>query len=204
MGVEPGRQVLDYCAGAGGKTLALAAMMDNRGQIFASDSDRTRLAPIYDRLKRAGARNVQVRPPEPGALDDLEASMDLVLVDAPCSGSGTWRRRPDAKWRLTQEQLAARVREQAAILDQAARFVRPGGRLAYITCSLLSAENAGTIAGFRTRQADFTPLDHQALWTAAFADTGPVNGLLSDSLQLSPYGSATDGFFIAVLRRRTG
>jgi 16S rRNA (cytosine967-C5)-methyltransferase len=102
-GATPGEQVLDLCAGAGGKTLAMAAAVANRGQIFAHDSDRNRLAPIYDRLKRAGARNVQVRPPGERALDDLEGRMDRVVIDAPCTGSGTWRRRPDAKWKLTPE-----------------------------------------------------------------------------------------------------
>jgi 16S rRNA (cytosine967-C5)-methyltransferase len=203
-GAGAGGQVLDYCAGAGGKTLALAAAMDNRGQIFAHDADRMRLAPIYDRLRRAGARNVQVRPPEPDALDDLKNRMALVLVDAPCTGSGTWRRRPDAKWRLTPEQLAARIGEQAAILDEAVAFVRPGGRLAYITCSLLPPENTGTVSAFLTRHPGFQPVDHQALWNAAFDGTDPVPGLLVDSLALSPAGSATDGFFVAVFVRRDG
>src|SRR5690606_28131575 len=104
-GARAGEQVLDLCAGAGGKTLAMAAAMQNKGQIFAHDSDRQRLAPIYERLKRAGARNVQVRPPGEGALDDLAGRMDRVVVDAPCTGTGTWRRRPDTKWKLTPEQL---------------------------------------------------------------------------------------------------
>ena len=106
VGAKPGEQVLDLCAGAGGKTLALAAAMENRGQIYATDSDKSRLAPIFERLKRAGARNVQVRPPEPGGLDDLAGQMDRVLVDAPCTGTGVWRRRPDAKWRVSPEALA--------------------------------------------------------------------------------------------------
>ena len=126
-GAAPGEQILDFCAGAGGKTLALAADMQNKGQIFAHDSDRQRLAPIYDRLKRAGVRNVQVRPPSPDVLDDLAARMDLVLVDAPCSGTGTWRRRPDAKWRLSPDQLEQRCAEQAAILGEAAHIRQTGG-----------------------------------------------------------------------------
>ena len=108
-GAKPGEQVLDLCAGAGGKTLAMAAAMGNKGQIFAYDSDRHRLAPIYDRLKRNGVRNVQVRAPGDGALDDLVGKMDRVVIDAPCTGSGTWRRRPDAKWKLTRRAVAARV-----------------------------------------------------------------------------------------------
>ena len=111
-GAKPGEQVLDLCAGAGGKTLAVAAAMENKGQIFAHDSDRNRLAPIYDRLKRAGVRNVQVRPPAEDALDDLVGRMDRVVIDAPCTGSGTWRRRPDTKWKLTPQQLELRIAEQ--------------------------------------------------------------------------------------------
>jgi 16S rRNA (cytosine967-C5)-methyltransferase len=177
--------------------------MDNRGQIFAHDSDRVRLAPIYDRLKRAGARNVQVRPPEPQALDDLKGRMDLVLVDAPCTGSGTWRRRPDAKWRLTPEQVADRVGEQAAILDDAAGFVRPGGRLVYVTCSLLPAENTGTIAAFRERHPGFVPVDHRKEWSAVFPETEAVVGLGAGALWLSPKSSDTDGFFVTVLARQS-
>ena len=201
---SPGQQVMDFCAGGGGKTLAMAADMGNRGQIFAHDSDRNRLAPIYDRLKRAGARNVQVRPPEENVLFDLTDRMDLVLVDAPCTGTGTWRRRPDAKWRLTPEQLEARVGEQAEILDTAAALVRPGGRLAYITCSLLPAENTGSIAAFRARHPDFAPVDHKSVWSARFPEVAPPAGLASTHLHLSPGSTATDGFFIAVLERKTG
>ncbi len=201
-GAGPGRQVMDFCAGAGGKTLAMAAAMGNRGQIFAHDSDRARLAPIYDRLKRAGARNVQVRPPDPEALIGLEAHMDLVLVDAPCTGSGTWRRRPDSKWRLTGEQLKVRLGEQAAILDEAAGYVRPGGRLAYVTCSLLPPENMGTMTAFRTRFPGFAPVDHKALWATAFPGVDPVAGLGEDALWLSPASAGTDGFFLSVLERR--
>src|SRR5690606_34640649 len=125
-GASPGEQVLDLCAGAGGKTLAMAAAMSNTGQIFAYDSERPRLAPIHERLKRNGVRNVQVRNPDPGALDDLAGRLDRVLVDAPCTGTGTWRRRPDTKWKLTPAQLESRIAEQAGVLDTAARFLKPG------------------------------------------------------------------------------
>ena len=146
--------MLDLCAGAGGKTLALASAMDNKGQVFATDSDRARLAPIFERLKRAGARNVQVR--EAGAaLDDLAGRMDAVLIDAPCTGSGVWRRRPDAKWKLTDQALAERIGEQAALLAGATRYVKPGGRLVYVTCSLLPDENADQVAAFLAGQPEF-------------------------------------------------
>ncbi len=122
-GAQPGGQVIDLCAGAGGKTLALAAAMENRGQIYATDTDKRRLAPIHARIERAGARNVQVRTPKPNAdvLADLAGRADLVLVDAPCTGSGAWRRNPDAKWRLRPGALAQRTMEQAAVLDRARR-----------------------------------------------------------------------------------
>ena len=120
-GAKPGEQVLDLCAGGGGKTLALAAMMENKGQIYATDDDKRRLAPIHDRLERSGARNVQVRTPKSvgSELADLEGSIDLVLIDAPCTGIGAWRRNPDAKWRVRPGALELRSKEQAEVLDRA-------------------------------------------------------------------------------------
>jgi 16S rRNA (cytosine967-C5)-methyltransferase len=126
-GARPRQQVLDLCAGAGGKTLALAALMENTGQLYAFDADRLRLRPIFERLKRAGVRNVQVLPPgDLQALIALTGKMDLVLIDSPCSGSGVWRRRPDAKWRLSPAMLEARRGEQMAVLEQGAGLVKPG------------------------------------------------------------------------------
>src|SRR5690606_41469869 len=125
-GARPGEQVLVLGAGAGGKTQGLAPAMGNTGQIFAYDADRARLAPIYERLKRNGVRNVQVRAPQPGALDDLAGRLDRVLIDAPCTGTGTWRRRPDTKWKLTPELLAQRQAEQAELLVAGLRYLKPG------------------------------------------------------------------------------
>jgi 16S rRNA (cytosine967-C5)-methyltransferase len=201
-GATPGEQVLDFCAGAGGKTLALAARMENRGQVFAFDADRNRLAPIYDRLKRAGVRNVQVRAPVPGALDDLAGRMDRVLVDAPCTGTGIWRRRPDSKWRVTPEALAKRTAEQDHVLAEAARYVRPGGVLAYATCSLLPPENGGRIAAFLAAHPDFAPLPMAEAWRAALPQVQPPQAVLGEtSMLLSPRRTGTDGFFLALLRR---
>jgi 16S rRNA (cytosine967-C5)-methyltransferase len=201
-GAGPGEQVLDFCAGAGGKTLALAARMDNRGQVFAYDFDRNRLAPIFERLKRAGARNVQVRSPAPGALDDLVGRIDRVLVDAPCTGTGVWRRRPDSKWRITPDALDRRTAEQDAVLRDAAAFVRPGGILAYATCSLLPAENGDRIAAFLQSHPEFQPVPTGEAWAAALPDVAPpVAALGETSLLLSPRRSGTDGFFLALLRR---
>lgn len=201
---KEGEQVLDLCAGAGGKTLALAAIMGNSGQIFAYDSDRKRLAPIYDRLKRNGVRNAQVRAPNPGALDDLVGRMDRVVVDAPCTGTGTWRRRPDTKWKLTADLLVQRQSEQAALLIEAARYLRPGGTLVYITCSILPEENDDQIAAFLAQQPGFETLDLAAAWRSALITELP-NGLATagGGLCLTPRRSGTDGFYCHLLRKAT-
>jgi 16S rRNA (cytosine967-C5)-methyltransferase len=202
VGAQPGEQVLDLCAGAGGKTLALAAAMENRGQIYATDFDKSRLAPIFERLRRAGARNVQVRPTEPGALDDLAGQMDRVLVDAPCTGTGIWRRRPDAKWRVTPEALAKRVAEQDAVLAEAARFVKPNGLLAYVTCSLLPQENGDRITAFLAANRGFSARSLTQAWSFALPGVAPpAESLGESSLLLTPRRSATDGFFLAMLAR---
>jgi 16S rRNA (cytosine967-C5)-methyltransferase len=199
-GAKPGEQVLDLCAGAGGKTLAMAAGMGNKGQIFAYDSDRHRLAPIYDRLKRNGARNVQVRAPGAGALDNLVGKMDRVVLDAPCTGSGTWRRQPHAKWKLTAEQVAQRVGEQVAILEEGARYVKPGGTLVYITCSILADENGGQVAAFRAAHPEFEAVS-LAPAIEAMGATERVH-LSQDGVLLTPLKTGTDGFFVSLMKRR--
>jgi 16S rRNA (cytosine967-C5)-methyltransferase len=205
-GAKPGLQVLDLCAGGGGKTLALAAEMNNKGQIFASDHDARRLAPIHDRLERAGVRNVQVRTPkgkEPPPLDDLFGRCDLVLIDAPCTGTGTWRRHPDAKWRLRENALLMRMEEQRAVLEDGKRFVKPGGRLVYITCSVLDAENGEQIRAFLAANPDFGLVDPaenaKASGLAGLAGFPDCSGT---GLLLSPHRTQTDGFFVAVLNRK--
>jgi 16S rRNA (cytosine967-C5)-methyltransferase len=201
-GAEPGMQVLDFCAGAGGKTLALSAAMGNTGQIFAYDAEKGRLAPIFERLRRSENRNVQVVA-KPSELSPLAGKMDIVLVDAPCTGSGTWRRRPDAKWRLTQRQLDQRRAEQASILDAAQEFVRPGGVLAYVTCSVFEEENGGQIAGFLARNDNFAPADHRQLWESHFPGLGSAARFgASGGISLTPARSGTDGFYFCALRRK--
>lgn len=176
------KQVLDFCAGGGGKTLALAAMMANTGQLYAYDADARRLTDTVRRSQRAGVRNLQVRSPiRPGALDGLDGRMDLVFVDAPCTGSGSWRRHPDTKWRLTPEQLARRMADQDQVLDAAAPFVKPGGRLVYVTCSVFAEENEDRVAAFLARTPGFAPVGERA--------------------RVSPRTAGTDGFFVAVLAR---
>jgi 16S rRNA (cytosine967-C5)-methyltransferase len=200
-GARAGMQVLDFCAGAGGKTLALAAAMDNRGQVYAYDAEKARLAPIFERIRRAETRNVQVLS-KTVELEPHIGQLDLVLIDAPCTGSGTWRRRPDAKWRLTARQLEARMAEQKAILADAARFVKPGGRLAYITCSVFDEENIGRVAAFAAAQPTFRPVDHAALWQRAFpGHAGAARIDAAAGIRLSPARTATDGFYFAALER---
>jgi len=207
-GGKPGEQVVDLCAGAGGKTLALAAAMENHGQIFATDTDKRRLAPIYARILRSGARNVQVRTPKSvgDAIADLDGKIDLVLIDAPCTGTGSWRRNPDAKWRMRPGALEQRVKEQAAILDRAASLPKPGGRIAYVTCSVLDEENGAQIRAFLARHPGFAlvpPADvANALGERAFLFRRAV--LISDEgLLMTPRRTDTDGFFVSILRRAT-
>lgn len=191
-GARPGQRVVDLCAGAGGKTLALAADMENQGMIVAADSDRTRLSRMAPRLERAGVTIVETRLLDPGreteALTGIEA--DLVLVDAPCSGSGTWRRNPETRWRITPERLARLVALQARLLDIAADLVAPGGRLVYAVCSLLAEEGRDQAAALNARSS-LVP-DEIAIPAGRAADTGML---------LTPGYDGTDGFFVARWRR---
>jgi 16S rRNA (cytosine967-C5)-methyltransferase len=189
-----GKQVLDFCAGGGGKTLALAAAMANTGQLYAYDPDARRLKETVARAQRAGVRNLQVRSPiEKEPLRGLEAKMDLVFVDAPCTGSGTWRRHPDAKWRLTPQQLERRMAEQDVVLSAAAPFVKPGGRMIYVTCSLFAEENEDRIAAFLDGVEDFAVRPASGIADAFLTPQG--------FLRLTPRTAGADGFFVAVLER---
>ena len=196
--------VADICAGAGGKTLALAAAMGGTGTVHAYDADKQRLRPIFERLTRSGARNVQVlEPGRTAQLEALAAGMDVVLVDAPCSGSGVWRRRPDTKWRLKPAQLLQRQRQQQAVLDLGAPLVRPGGRLVYVTCSVLPEENGDQVAAFLARWPTFSAVPTQTAWSASIGGTAPASADgRADALLLTPATHGTDGFFIAVLERQ--
>jgi 16S rRNA (cytosine967-C5)-methyltransferase len=202
-GVGPREQIIDLCAGAGGKTLGLAAAMENTGQLYAYDSDRMRLRPIFERLKRAGVRNVQVLGAgDMDALEAVQGKMDRVVIDAPCTGSGVWRRRPDAKWRLAPAMLEARLAEQRAVLDAGAKLVKPGGRLAYITCSVLAPENRDQVDAFLARQPEFRLVPWRKLWAAALAaPPRPSADDSEESLLMTPLSHGTDGFYVAVLER---
>jgi 16S rRNA (cytosine967-C5)-methyltransferase len=198
--------VVDLCAGGGGKTLALAAAMQNKGQLYATDDDKRRLAPIHARLARAGARNVQVRTPKSigNEIADLAGRIDLVVIDAPCTGIGAWRRNPDAKWRVRPGALEQRVKEQADILERAVPLVKSGGRIAYVTCSVLDQENGAQIRAFAARHADFSvekPAEAaNALGERAFLFRRAA--LISEEgLLMTPRRTDTDGFFVSLLRR---
>jgi 16S rRNA (cytosine967-C5)-methyltransferase len=203
---KPGEQVIDLCAGAGGKTLALAAMMAGKGRLIATDHDKRQLAPIHERLSRAGVHNCDVRTPrgEGDALADIRGSADLVLIDAPCTGTGTWRRNPDAKWRMRPGALEVRLKDQIEVLDRAVALVKPGGRIAYITCSVLPAENGGQIRAFLARHPDFavvpTSQTMTVLWDKA-EDFAAATLQSAEGLLMTPRRTGTDGFFVSVLRR---
>lgn len=205
-GAQPGETVVDLCAGGGGKTLAIAALMANSGRILSTDADIRRLAPIHVRIARAGVRNVEVRSPRGDAelLADLEGAADLVLIDAPCTGVGAWRRNPDAKWRVRPGALEQRNKAQDMALDRSARLVRPGGRIAYVTCSLLDEENGARVRAFAGRHPEFAvaPADEVAVALGAEAVRFLAAVKLSaEGLLMTPRRTGTDGFFVSVMRR---
>lgn len=195
---QPGMRVCDYCAGAAGKTLALAAAMQNRGQIVACDSSAARLDNATRRLRRAGVHNVERHLLASGDkwLKRHAGGFDRVLVDSPCTGTGTWRRNPDARHRLTETDLARLLLRQAAILRDAARLVRTGGHLVYATCSLLTAENEAQVLQFIADHPGFSLVPLERAWP--LAGPPPCRG---DFLVLTPGRHGTDGFFAAVLVR---
>jgi len=193
--------VADICAGAGGKTLALAALMNNEGRLIAHDSDRHRLRPIFERLQRAGVTNVDVLAAEDGSKLAAQG-FDCVVIDAPCSGSGAWRRKPDAKWRLTDKQLQQRVKDQRQVLENGAKLVKRGGRLLYITCSVLKEENAEQVTAFTAAHPEFKIIPYAEQWRKAMATEPPASADgSSETLLLTPARHGTDGFFVAVMRK---
>ncbi|MEM6711379.1 MAG: RsmB/NOP family class I SAM-dependent RNA methyltransferase [Pseudomonadota bacterium] len=209
-GIKP-RTVLDLCAGAGGKTLALSVFMGGKGQVFAHDIDRRRMADLWPRVKRSGAHNIQVI--EPDALphhEHADTGFDLVLVDAPCTGTGTWRRHPDTKWRVRETALQNRIGEQAQVLETAAKLIKPGGRLAYVTCSLLAEENEDQLLRLLAAHPDLKPVSASTLFGALERDVIPgyLPALAFEDYEagvlgarLTPLSSSTDGFFIGCLQR---
>lgn len=202
-GVKPGEIVADICAGAGGKTLALAALMQNEGKLFAHDRDRHRLRPIFERMTRSGASIIEVLSAENGQTLDGQGGFDCVVVDAPCTGSGTWRRKPDAKWKLTEKTLALRVKEQRDVLTRAASLVKKGGRIAYYTCSLLPEENTEQVAWFLAGHKDYKIVPYTEQWEKTIGGVAPKSADGSrDTLLLTPRQHGTDGFFVAVFTKQ--
>src|SRR6478609_6600680 len=204
---KPGEQVIDLCAGAGGKTLALAALMQGKGRLIATDRDKRQLAPIHERLSRAGVHNTDVRTPkgEADTLGDIRASADLVLIDAPCTGTGTWRRNPDAKWRMRPGALEVRLKDQIEVLDRAAALVKPGGRIAYITCSVLPPENGEQVRAFVARHPEFGVVPpSQAVMALGDKAEGFAAATLQspEGLLMTPRRTGTDGFFVSILTRQ--
>ncbi|MGQ2990452.1 RsmB/NOP family class I SAM-dependent RNA methyltransferase [Brevundimonas sp.] len=190
-GAAPGMTVVDYCAGGGGKTLGLAQAMKGEGRLIAADVVRKRLDNIQPRLERAGVEaELVLLGQNGGGLEALNGEADLVLVDAPCSGSGTWRRRPEDAWRLTAEEVERLHALQVRILGQASKLVKPGGRLAYVTCSMLTAENEASADAFEAAHPEFFPVAVTAPWGG--------EGL---RLRMSPATTNTDGFFFALYER---
>jgi 16S rRNA (cytosine967-C5)-methyltransferase len=202
-GVTAGESVIDLCAGAGGKTLALAAQMNNKGRLVAHDQDKHRLRPIFDRINRSGATCIEVVAADDGdKLKDM-GGFDCVLIDAPCSGSGAWRRKPDAKWRLQLKQLEQRQKDQREVLEQGASLVKAGGRLVYITCSVLAEENTTQVKAFLVKNKGFKIIPYAEQWKNFIGGEAPKSADgSSNTLLLTPAQHGTDGFFVAVMQRR--
>ncbi|MBL8691239.1 MAG: RsmB/NOP family class I SAM-dependent RNA methyltransferase, partial [Rhodospirillaceae bacterium] len=197
---KPGMKVVDYCAGAGGKTLALAAAMNNQGRLVACDTSEGRLERSRVRLKRAGVHNVETHLLAPGDkwAKRQSGGFDRVLVDAPCSGSGTWRRNPDARWRYGPDDIEGLVSEQKQILDRAAKLVKTGGRLIYATCALLKEENEDQVASVLETHPGFRQIPVGEIWPGTVGGSAPTS---EPSLRLSPAAHGTDGFFVAVMEK---
>ena len=209
LDAKRGEMVVDFCAGAGGKTLAIGASMRNTGRLYAFDTSAHRLDALKPRLARSGLSNVHpaaIAHERDDRIKRLAGKIDRVLVDAPCSGLGTLRRNPDLKWRQSPQSVAELTVKQAAILQSAARLVKSGGRLVYATCSVLPEENEAIADAFAAANPDFEPMDAGELLLALKVENAPhlCAGGESGSryLRLWPHKHATDGFFAAVWNRK--
>ncbi len=194
--VRPGHKIMDYCCGAGGKSLTLAHLLQNRGHILAHDVNSRRLEAIKPRLARLGVKNIELTE----IVADNDRDFDRFVIDAPCSGTGTWRRAPDGKYRLSPGLLKGLVKTQAELLEIGAAKTRKGGRLIYITCSVLPEEDELAIEAFLTRHKDFVPADIAGLWRRLTGCSYP--GISGRYCRLSPLTTGTDGFFVAVLEKK--
>ncbi len=204
---KAGMTVVDYCAGGGGKTLALADAMALQGgasansTLIACDITAQRLSGMDDRLKRAGVKNVQkLVLNDKTSLAALAGKADKVLVDAPCSGTGAWRRHPEARWRLTPDRLEQHIADQRNVLEEAAKLVKPGGQLIYATCSILPAENEAQVMSFLSRHPTFSSIPIAEVWSSVSTLPCPPSGT---GILLTPAGTSTDGFYCSVLERKS-
>lgn len=207
---QPGMAVVDLCAGAGGKSLLLSALMENKGQLFAFDASGKRLSALMTRSQRSGCRNIQVKAiPERGnnresILDGLAGKADRVVVDAPCSGTGTWRRNPDQRWRLSSAQIAEYASVQLALLTEAAQMVKSGGRLVYMTCSILHEENEAVVDAFFATQGtiNWKLANFKPIWNKILPGEAPQTAAKNEAmLQFVPHQHQTDGFFVAIIEK---
>lgn len=206
VGAQAGMKVIDFCAGAGGKTLALAAQMHNKGRLLAWDNSEKRLKQMKERVKRAGVDNVQIHVLESehdGFIKRHKSSAQRVLVDAPCSGTGTWRRNPDLKWRFTQQDLQEVMRAQESILQSAARMVAVGGRLIYATCSILTCENEMQVEKFIKNNGNFKVVCAKKIWDniSTGDEIMDADDAVVSYLSVTPHQDGVDGFFAAVIER---
>ena len=208
VGAQPGMQVLDLCAGAGGKSLTVSGQMANKGQLYAMDVSRKRLRECEKRIERAGARNIQVKllnmdtESRAEALAGFKAVCDRVYVDVPCTGTGTWRRSPDQRWRFSSENLSDMYATQLGLLKEAAPLVKEDGRLIYMTCSVLPQENERIVSRFMKQQPEWKLVDYRNVWNEVLETEAPKSlSSMEECLQLAPHIHGTDGFFIAILER---
>lgn len=190
-------KIIDYCCGAGGKSLAILALLENRGKILAYDINAKRLEAIKPRLQRLGGKNIELTD----IIADSDKDFDLFILDAPCSGTGTWRRAPDAKFRLKEDKLATLKHTQANLLEVAAAKTKTGGRIAYFTCSVLKEEDEDIINNFLAKHPEFALMDLEKLWAQKIEQPYPHNNPYM--LRLSPQTTNTDGFFIAILKKQS-
>ena len=209
-GVKPGNTVIDLCAGGGGKSLAMANIMENKGVIHAFDINEKRLKSLGERAKRASAKIVKFQHIEgfdkiaerSKELDKFNGKADVVVLDVPCSGTGTWRRSPELRLRLTEERLTGVVATQKRLMKEGAKLLKPGGRLIYMTCSILEAENEAQIATFLKTREPWRLMGAQKMWVEVLGRSKLKNATLNPKcLQLTPYANGTDGFFVGIIRK---
>ncbi len=190
---KPDEKIMDYCAGAGGKALTMAYLMNNRGKVQVHDINWGRLEAIKDRSVRLGAKTIEI------VKEVTDTDYDLFVVDAPCSGSGTWRRSPDAKFRLTPAKLAELTKTQREILEKAYMHTKPGGRIVYITCSILKDENENVIEAFKSRHPELKHVSLRELWAEKIGGRYPF--VADEYARFSPPATGTDGFFLSILQK---